>query len=114
MPIEVPVGDRGRNLEQTQPLAPNQPSSGSSIRSANATDGRETAVFSQPPFLSLKEAADWLCVSLSTLKRMVAKGELSTVRVGARRKISASALSAYVAKDIVLPSEVDDNGINPI
>lgn len=61
----------------------------------------------EPPFLSLKEAAEWLCISLSTLKRMVAKGELAALRVGARRKISASDLSAYIAKDILLPSEVE-------
>jgi excisionase family DNA binding protein len=61
-----------------------------------------------PPFLSLREAADWLCVSISTLKRLIAKGDLSTIRVGARRKIPASALAAYVARDIILPSQVID------
>jgi excisionase family DNA binding protein len=61
-----------------------------------------------PPFLSLTAAADWLCVSVSTLKRMIAKGELTTVRVGARQKIPASQLAAYVAKDILLPSQVTD------
>jgi excisionase family DNA binding protein len=58
-----------------------------------------------PPFLSLREAADWLCVSLSTLKRLIAKGELSTVRIGARQKIPASHLAAYIAKDVLLPSQ---------
>jgi excisionase family DNA binding protein len=61
-----------------------------------------------PPFLSLREAADWLCVSISTLKRLIAKGDLLTIRVGARRKIPASALEAYVARDILLPSQVSD------
>ena len=51
-----------------------------------------------PPFLSLREAADWLCVSRSTLKRMIAQGLLPTIRIGRRRKIPANALSAYVAK----------------
>ena len=61
-----------------------------------------------PPFLSLTESADWLCVSVSTLKRLIAKGYLTTIRVGARQKIPASHLEAYVAKDILLPSQVTD------
>ncbi len=60
----------------------------------------------QPPFLSLPEAAEWLCVSRSTIKRLIAQGDLAAVRVGARRKIPASSLSAYVKKDILIPSEV--------
>jgi excisionase family DNA binding protein len=60
------------------------------------------------PFLSLREAADWLCVSLSTLKRTIAKGDLATVQVGKRRKLPASYLAAYVAKDILLPDQVVD------
>jgi excisionase family DNA binding protein len=59
-----------------------------------------------PPFLSLREAAEWLCVSLPTLKRTIAKGDLSTVRVGARRKVPANYLATYVAKDILLPEQV--------
>jgi excisionase family DNA binding protein len=61
-----------------------------------------------PPFLSLREAADWLCVSLSTLKRLIGKGTLATLRVGARRKIPASFLAAYVAREILLPDQVQD------
>src|SRR4051812_8709771 len=63
--------------------------------------GRQPA----PPFLSLTEAADWLCVSVSTLKRLLAKGELTTIRVGARQKVPASHLEVYVGKDILLPSQ---------
>ena len=61
-----------------------------------------------PPFLSLREAADWLCVSLSTLKRMISKNELVTLRIGKRRKIPASYLAEYLAKDILIPSELSD------
>lgn len=61
-----------------------------------------------PPFLSLRESAKWLCVSLSTVKRMITRGELIAVRVGARRKIPACHLAAYVARDILLPSQVTD------
>jgi excisionase family DNA binding protein len=60
------------------------------------------------PFLSLREAADWLCVSLPTLKRIIAKGDLGTVRVGKHRKVPTSYLATYVAKDILLPDQVDD------
>jgi excisionase family DNA binding protein len=45
---------------------------------------------------------------VSTLKRLIAKGDLTTIRVGARQKIPASHLEAYVAKDILLPSQVTD------
>jgi excisionase family DNA binding protein len=55
-----------------------------------------------PPFLSLSEAADWLGVSLSTLKRLIAKGRLRAVRIGARRKIAASELAAYVGDGQVM------------
>jgi excisionase family DNA binding protein len=48
------------------------------------------------PFLSIAEAAVWLHVSLATLKRLLLKGSLPFVRVGARRKIPFSALRAYV------------------
>jgi excisionase family DNA binding protein len=60
----------------------------------------------RPPFLSLREAADWLCVSPSTMKRTIAKGYLATVRVGKHRKVPASYLAAYVAKDVLLPDQV--------
>jgi len=60
----------------------------------------------RPPLLSLREAADWLCVSPSTLKRTIAKGHLATVRVGKHRKVPASYLAAYVAKDVLLPDQV--------
>ena len=46
-----------------------------------------------PPFLSLREGAD------------IAKGHLATVRVGKHRKVPASYLAAYVAKDILLPDQ---------
>jgi excisionase family DNA binding protein len=58
-----------------------------------------------PPFLSLREAAGWLCVSLPTLKRTIAKDDLRTVRVGKHRKVPASYLAANVVKDILLPDQ---------
>jgi excisionase family DNA binding protein len=61
-----------------------------------------------PPFLSLREAADWLCVSMSTVKRMIAQGQLSTIRVGHRQKIPADVLAAYVGKDLTIPTQAAD------
>ena len=86
-------------------MSPDGPTAGASTRpEANtaAVDNEPPA----PPFLSLREAAEWLCVSLPTLKRTIAKGDLNTVRVGKRRKVPASYLAAYVAKDILLPEQV--------
>jgi excisionase family DNA binding protein len=60
----------------------------------------------EPPFLSFREAAEWLCVSLSTLKRMVSRGEFMTVHVGKHRKIPANYLASYVAKDVLLPNDI--------
>ncbi len=53
------------------------------------------ANFSLPPFLGLGEAANWLGVSLSTIKRVVKRGELATLRIGARQKISLSEMRRY-------------------
>ena len=40
------------------------------------------------------------------MKRTIAKGDLATVRVGKHRKVPASYLAAYVAKDVLLPDQV--------
>jgi excisionase family DNA binding protein len=78
---------------------------------APPTDATNTEAFAAPPFLSFREAADWLCVSLSTLQRMIAKGDLSAIRVGKRRKIPAGCLAAYVARDILIPKDGSDAGM---
>jgi excisionase family DNA binding protein len=49
-----------------------------------------------PPFYSLAYAAECLSTSLSTIKRLLSKGDLPYVRVGARRKIPRSGLQAYL------------------
>ena len=56
-----------------------------------------------PPFLSLREAADFLSISLSTLHRLLAKGELVAVRIGARRRVPADHLTAYLTRDVQFP-----------
>jgi excisionase family DNA binding protein len=63
------------------------------------------------PFLNISEAASWLGVSVSTVKRLISRGELITVRIGARRKIPNTSLADYIAKDGVrLGEAITNNG----
>jgi hypothetical protein len=43
---------------------------------------------------------------VTTLNRMIARGDLTTVRVGKLRKIPAGYLAAYIAKDVLKPEQV--------
>jgi excisionase family DNA binding protein len=70
----------------------------------DADDGKQAAA---GPFLSIREAAAWLCVSTSTVKRMLAGGDLQAVRIGKRRKLSADTLTAHVTKNILIPRPDD-------
>jgi excisionase family DNA binding protein len=109
MPIRVRrTPNAERQLADIADPAPEAPVPELSLAPPTATTDQGAAQQPAPPFLSLTEAADWLCVSVSTLKRLIAKGDLTTIRVGARQKIPASHLEAYVAKDILLPSQVTD------
>jgi excisionase family DNA binding protein len=96
------------NPQETSSSAPFALGHGSLGPTVDAHDVTSEQNSPAPPFLSLREAADWLCISISTLKRLIAKGELSIIKVGARRKIPASVLAAYVGRDILLPSQVLD------
>ena len=112
MPIRLPARTSESCLERTVRRLPE----------AEQLEGAQSALPTTPaetvqgaPFLSLREAAEWLCVSLSTLKRMVASGKLETVRIGQRQKIPASVLEAYVARDILIPNQdmqLVDNDMN--
>ena len=73
---------------------------GCSVPATFDGDGKPETIPS-PPFLSLTEAADWLAVSLSTVKRLVDRHELATVRIGARRKIPLSELKHYALQRLV-------------
>ena len=101
----TPRAERGMDVAEPAAEAPAQESL---VKPSTPSTDQEAAQQPAPPFLSLTQAADWLCVSVSTLKRLIAKGDLTTIRVGARQKIPASHLEAYVAKDILLPSQVTD------
>jgi excisionase family DNA binding protein len=92
-------------VEDLLRLAPGEPPAAAGVV-AEAGDPTATEPTAGPPFLSLREAADWLCVSIAMLKRLITRGELATVRIGARQKIPASYLAAYVAKDMLLPEQV--------
>ena len=109
MPIRMPRTTHTRSLEEILDLTPHVPARLSPELSAPGSSEADPES-AAPPFLSLKEAADWLCVSMSTLKRLISRGEISTLRVGARRKIPANYLAAYIAKDILTPEQVVDIG----
>lgn len=47
--------------------------------------------------VSLKEVADTLCVSLRTVMRLVADGDLPSVLIGRRRLIRRETLRAWLA-----------------
>lgn len=49
--------------------------------------------------LRLSEVASVLRVSINTLKKMLANGEIGYVQVRGRRKIDASHLAEYVARN---------------
>jgi excisionase family DNA binding protein len=108
MPIKLRRKPGGETEENNALPAPDVAASGSPVPATNHPDEPGDQQQPAPPFLSLREAADWLCVSISTLKRLIAKCDLPTIRVGARRKIPADRLAAYIARDILLPSQVLD------
>jgi excisionase family DNA binding protein len=108
MPIRLSRTQRATGQGEIVPPVPNAPAQDACAPATHHPVEQAAELPPAPPFLSLREAADWLCVSLPTLKRMIGNGELRAVRVGARRKVPASYLSAYVARDILLPSEVAD------
>jgi excisionase family DNA binding protein len=64
-------------------------------------DPDDAAPIPSPPFLSLTEAAAWLGISLSTVKRLVDRRELAAVRIGARRKIPLSELENYALERLI-------------
>ena len=63
------------------------------------------------PFLSIAEAAHWLGVSVSTVKRLIRRGELITVQIGARRKIPNTSLMSYVTRGVMFPEIVVSNDL---
>ena len=106
MPIRLKRRVRLSSLVEITRLLPDTPTSTepeSPIKDCAPANAQPSVL---SPFLSIREAAEWLCVSRSTLKRLINSGDLTTVRVGKRRKISAASLSVYVTKDIVLPENV--------
>lgn len=46
---------------------------------------------------SINAAAEFLSVTVSTVRRLIASGELATVRIGGRRLIARDTLNAFVA-----------------
>ena len=85
MPIRIRRATPGLKLEDSAILAP-ELSPNPSAPAPALLHEQELEQTPAPPFLSLRDSADWLCISISTLKRLIANGELSTIKVGARRK----------------------------
>jgi len=103
MPIRLSRTSRPADLVEMMRRVPDpNPTDGAAPASAPGGCARYESPHA-PPFLSPKEAAAWLCVSLSTVKRLIGTGKLETVRIGARRKIPASSLEAYVMRDLLIP-----------
>ncbi len=103
MPIRLNRMTKASRLEEIAGRLPDTEPANTSAAPASGSPAQDDAPFT-PPFLSLREAAEWRCVSLSSVKRLLAKGELIPVRIGARRKIPASSLEAYVTRDILIPN----------
>ena len=111
MPIRLPQKPR-RSLEEMLRLVPD---ASPPTRAPEADPATPVAVLDAPPdpeptppFLSLKDAAEWLGVSMSTLTRMLRRGTLQAIRIGARRRLPANYLSAYLARDIITPNQIID------
>lgn len=51
--------------------------------------------------LSLKEAAQKLDVSLSTIRKFIENGELQGIKVGGRIKVRQSAIEHYLNKNVI-------------
>ena len=52
------------------------------------------------PLLSVDEAAEALRVSTKTVRRLIARGELSAVRVGRQLRISQDGFFAYLRRQL--------------
>lgn len=50
------------------------------------------------PLLSVAEVAEWLSVSEKTIRRLVAKGELTVAYVGGQLRFEQSAVRRYIDK----------------
>lgn len=59
----------------------------------------------EPTCFSLKDAATRLGVSLSTMKRMVAEGEIQTATIGKREMIPLSELTRVSTPDTQRPAQ---------
>jgi excisionase family DNA binding protein len=53
--------------------------------------------------LSIDEVADQLAVSRDTIRRLVERGELKAVKVGAQWRISTADLAAYLERNTPEP-----------
>lgn len=57
-------------------------------------------------YLTLREAADRLAVSVKTIRRLIDRGELPAVRIGGSLRIEEAGLLAYLDRNRVRPMRV--------
>ena len=60
-----------------------------------------------PPLLTLREAANRLGIGMSTLYKVIAKGDLPVVKIGKSTRVRESDLTEYVAGRVVTRSPRD-------
>jgi len=62
---------------------------------------------SQDQLLTLRQVADRLQVSMSTVRRLVDAGELRTVRIGRNLRVRPEDLKAYIDANVETPKGDD-------
>ena len=75
---------------------------------AMSADGRTPMLVAGDEELTTQEAADLLGVSRPTIVKLLDQGELRGRRVGARRRVRASAVAAYQARRDEVKRYVDE------
>lgn len=55
------------------------------------------SAFDSPGVMRMKAAENYLQVSRATLYRLIARGEIRSLKIGSARRIPVAALEAYIA-----------------
>jgi excisionase family DNA binding protein len=59
---------------------------------------RPASIFAERMLFTAEEAAQYLCVSRTTLFALLASGELESVKIGRSRRVPHAALTGYVER----------------
>ncbi len=98
--VKVILGDGPRVTTNTTEPAPAKRPRGRPKGSRNRAAPPETEPAVRPMAMRLDVAARSLGVSMSTLLRLVAAGEIETVRIGAMRLITVASLDALLRRGV--------------